>query len=77
MPNALEIYPALLHFADWTADRYPFNADYNNDCVYTIADFGAYQAGFVNGEPRADFNGDGQLTIADFGAFQNAWVEGR
>lgn len=77
LPNAQEIYPAILYYADWMADRYPFNADYNNDCLYTIADFGAFQAGFVAGQPRADFNGDGQLTIADFGAFQAAFVEGR
>ncbi len=77
IPNAEEAYPALLHYADWTADRYPFKADYNDDCLYTIADFGAFQTGFVAGELRADFTGDGQLTIADFGAFQTAWVAGR
>lgn len=77
IPNAEEVYPALLYYAQWTLDRYPFNADFNNDCLYTVADFGAFQTGFVAGDPRADFNGDGRLTVADFGAFQNAWIEGR
>ncbi len=51
-------------------------ADFNNDGNLTIADFGAFQAGFVQGNPEADFNNDGQLTIADFGAFQSAFVQG-
>ncbi len=51
-------------------------ADFNRDCQLTIADFGAFQAAFVQGSPLADFNGDGQLTIADFGAFQAAFVNG-
>ncbi len=51
-------------------------ADYNCDDALTIADFGAFQTGFVSGEPKADMTGDGNLTIADFGAFQTAFVAG-
>lgn len=51
-------------------------ADFNTDGQLTIADFGAFQAGFVAQDPRADFNGDCTLTIADFGAFQSAFVAG-
>lgn len=51
-------------------------ADFNTDGLLTIADFGAYQTGFVGGDPRADFTSDCVLTIADFGAFQTAFVAG-
>lgn len=51
-------------------------ADFNRDGALTIADFGAFQTGFVLKDPRADFNGDCNLTIADFGAFQTAFVTG-
>ena len=72
-----ETFPATMYQAEWIAQQFPFAADFNNDCVYTVADFGAFQTGFVAGDPRADFTGDGQLTVADFGAFQTAWVQGR
>ncbi len=77
IPNSQEVYPALLHYADWTADTFPFKADFNDDCEYTVADFSAFQTAFVAGDPRADFNGDGQFTVADFSAFQSAWVAGQ
>jgi Animal haem peroxidase len=48
--------------------------DFNLDNKLTIADFGAYQTGFVAGDMNCDFNKDGTLTIADFSAFQTAFV---
>jgi hypothetical protein len=51
-------------------------ADYNRDGGLSIADFGAFQTGFVLGEARADFSGDCTLSVADFGAFQTAFVLG-
>lgn len=51
-------------------------ADFNRDGLLSVADFGAFQTGFVVGDPRADFNGDCALTVADFGAFQTAYVLG-
>lgn len=51
-------------------------ADYNCDDLLTVADFGAYQTGFVLGQSKADMNGDGVLTVADFGAFQTAFAVG-
>ncbi|MFM9996733.1 MAG: M14 family zinc carboxypeptidase [Phycisphaerales bacterium] len=74
VPNSEEIFPALLHYAQWTADLHPFRADMNNDCLYTVGDFGAFTNAFVTADPRADFTNDGQFTVADFGAFQGQWV---
>lgn len=77
LPNAEEIYPALVYFGQWTVAEYPFRADFNGDCVYNLADFGSFQTAFAQGDPRADFNGDGVLNLADFGAFQSAFALGR
>ncbi|MCC6659425.1 MAG: hypothetical protein IT437_00930 [Phycisphaerales bacterium] len=77
IPNCEEVFPAILAAAQWTIQRYPFRADTDHDCVYTLADFGAFQTLFAGGDPRADFNGDGVLNLADFGAFQTAWALGR
>lgn len=74
LPNAEEIFPALVYFGQWTVAEYPFQADFNGDCVYNLADFGAFQTAFAQGDPRADFNGDGLLNLADFGAFQTAFA---
>ncbi len=54
----------------------PWPADFNQDGQLTIADFAAFQAAFVAGDPRCDFTGNGQLTIADFAAFQAAFAAG-
>lgn len=51
-------------------------ADFNQDGILNLADFGAFQTGFALGDPRADFNGDGVLNLADFGAFQTAFALG-
>ncbi len=51
-------------------------ADFNRDGQLTVADFGAFQTGFVAADGRADFNADCALTVADFGAFQTAFVLG-
>ncbi len=59
-----------------TPDECECRADYNADGQLTIADFGAFQAGFVAGQECADFNADGNHTIADFGSFQAAFVAG-
>ncbi len=60
------------------AGRYRIFArcDINEDCALTVQDFGAFQAIFGLGDPRADFDGNGLLTVADFGAFQTAFVTG-
>ncbi len=51
-------------------------ADFNRDGSLTVADFGAFQTGFVLADPRADLNLDCAHTVADFGAFQTAFVLG-
>jgi hypothetical protein len=51
-------------------------ADFNNDGHLTVADFGAFQTVFVQGDPYADCNGDLALTVADFGCFQTRFVAG-
>jgi hypothetical protein len=51
-------------------------ADFNHDGARTVADFAAFQTGFVSGDLRTDFNLDLILTVADFAAFQNAFTAG-
>ncbi|MFM9995139.1 MAG: TIGR03790 family protein [Phycisphaerales bacterium] len=50
--------------------------DFNGDGQLSVADFGAFQTGYVLADPRADFNGDCALSVGDFGAFQTAYVLG-
>jgi hypothetical protein len=73
VPNCEEVFPAILYAARWTADQFSFRADFDGDCLYTSADFGAFQAAYAVGDPRADLNGDGLLNLADFGSFQTAF----
>ncbi len=60
------------------AEECPFACypDCNADCNLTIADFGCFQAAFVNASPYADCNGSGTLTIADFACYQAAFAAG-
>jgi hypothetical protein len=51
-------------------------ADLNFDGRLDLADFGAFQTLFANGDPLADVNGDGVLNLADFGAFQTVFALG-
>jgi hypothetical protein len=52
-------------------------ADINADGALTVADFGAFQTAFVQGDLRVtDFSEDGVSSVADFGAFQTAFVAG-
>jgi carboxypeptidase A1 len=76
IPNSEEILPAALHLGAWIADRFPFKADFNADCVYSIDDFIAFQTGFAVSDPAADMDGDGALTIDDFIVFQTLFAVG-
>jgi outer membrane protein assembly factor BamB len=51
-------------------------SDFNHSGTLTISDFGAFQAAFVNGDPRTDFNLDGMTSIADFSSYQSAFTAG-
>ncbi len=51
-------------------------ADFNDDGLLNLADFGAFQTAFAVQDPMADFNGDGVFNLADFGAFQTAFAIG-
>jgi subtilisin family serine protease len=62
--------------ANGQPDECECRADYNADGALTVADFGSFQTGFVQGQACADFNGDGTHTVADFGSFQTAFVVG-
>lgn len=69
----------LKSFARGEASRPWFvacEADFNNDGSLSIADFGAFQAVFTQGDPYADCNHDQALTIADFPCFQAKFVAG-
>jgi murein tripeptide amidase MpaA len=76
IPNSQEILAAAVHLSSWIADRFPFKADFNGDCVYSIDDFIAFQTGFAVSDPRADMDGDGALTIDDFIVFQTLFAIG-
>lgn len=65
----VNVYKAL-HAAD------PCYPDFDHDGTLSVADFGAFQAGFAAGKYRADCNADGAWTISDFGCFQAAFVGG-
>lgn len=51
-------------------------ADFNRSGSLTVADFIAFQSGFVAQDSRADFNLSCSFTVADFIAFQSAFVAG-
>jgi murein tripeptide amidase MpaA len=76
LPTGNEILPAVLYMAQQIADRYPFLADFTNDCQYNIDDFIAFQTSYSIGEARADLDGDGQLSIDDFITFQTLYSIG-
>lgn len=77
IPNAQEVVPATFLHAEWVMQQYPFRADVDGDCRYTVADFTAFLQLFAAGDPRADMDGDGRLTVADFTAFLQAFAAGR
>lgn len=51
-------------------------ADFNDDGVINLADFGSFQTTFAVGDLRADLNCDRNLNLADFGTFQTAHALG-
>ncbi len=74
LPGAEEAFPALMYQAEWIAAEFPFRADINDDCRYTIDDYIGFQTAFALGDPRADLDGSGSLNVNDFTAFQTAFA---
>lgn len=50
--------------------------DFNGDGSLSVADFSAFRAAFLAGDPQADFNKNGTLEVADFSAFRTAFLAG-
>jgi hypothetical protein len=77
IPNGEEVLPAALQQARWAADQFPYLADWNHDCAYSVADFLAFLNDFASGAPACDIDGDGSVNVGDFLAFLSAYGQGR
>jgi carboxypeptidase A2 len=77
LPGAQEALPGLLYQAQWAADQFPFVADWNHDCLYSVADFLAFLSDFAAGAPVCDLNSDGSVNVQDFLAFLAAYSSAR
>lgn len=53
-----------------------YRADVNADGELSVADFAAFRALYLAGDPGADFSGDGTLSVADFTAFRASYLAG-
>jgi len=76
IPNGEEIFPALVHLAEWARLGARPRADFNDDASVNTLDVLAFLNAFVAGDDSADFNGDGTVNTIDVVAFLNAWTEG-
>ncbi|HZW09997.1 MAG TPA: M14 family zinc carboxypeptidase [Phycisphaerales bacterium] len=76
LPNAQEMYPALVAFASWARLAHAPPGDFNHDASVDSLDVLAFVGAWSAGDGAADFNGDGLLDIRDLSAFLNAWNAG-
>jgi hypothetical protein len=76
-PGAEETLPAHLYKAEWILERYPFRADFDGNCHYSIDDFTAFINAWALEDPETDFDRSGHRNIDDFTAFMNAWAARR
>ncbi len=76
IPNAEEVYPALLHFAAWARAQKAPRADFNDDARMDTLDVLAFLNAWTGNDPDADFNADGTIDTRDVLAFLNEWSAG-
>ncbi|HZW09998.1 MAG TPA: M14 family zinc carboxypeptidase [Phycisphaerales bacterium] len=76
IPNAEEVYPALLAFAAWSRDQRAPLGDFNDDAAVDTRDVVEFLNAWSSGHASADFNLDGTLDIRDVIAFLNGWAAG-
>ncbi len=76
IPNAEEVFPALLHFADWARLERKSPADFNDDATIDTQDVLAFLNAWSAGDPSADIDGNGLVDTRDVLGFLNLWVGG-
>ena len=76
IPNAEEVFPALVRFAGWALDNRHAPGDFNVDAETNTLDVLAFLNAWNADDPRADFNNDGSTDTLDVLAFLNAWNAG-
>ncbi len=76
IPNGEEVFPALVHFAQWALANRSAPGDFNMDAKIDTLDVLSFLNAWNNNEPRGDFNGDGSINTHDVLAFLNAWNAG-
>ena len=76
IPNAEEVFPALLHFAEWARLERKPPSDFNDDARTDTQDVLAFLNAWAAGDPTADIDGNGLIDTRDVLAFLNAWVAG-
>lgn len=73
IPNGEEIFPALVHFAEWAVANRGAAGDFNMDARIDTLDVLTFLNAWNNNDPRGDFNSDGVFNTQDVLAFLNAW----
>ncbi|MFG0242622.1 MAG: M14 family zinc carboxypeptidase [Phycisphaerales bacterium JB054] len=76
IPNAEEVYPALVHFMSWARLERKPRADFNDDAAMNTLDVLAFLNAWGAGDGSADFNDDGSVNTLDVLAFLNEWSAG-
>lgn len=76
IPNAEEVYPALVHFATWARLERKPPADFNDDAQVNTQDVLSFLNAWAAADDSADFNGDGSINTQDVLSFLNVWVAG-
>jgi len=76
IPNAEEVYPAMVHFASWARLEHKPPADFNDVAEINTLDVIAFLNAWSANDMSADFNNDGSINTQDVLAFLNAWAAG-
>lgn len=74
LPGATETFAAILTHAQTLQAEFPFQADWNNDCSYTIFDYIAFSNDFAAGNLACDLDGNGVLNVFDYILFGNLFA---
>ena len=76
IPNSEEVFPALVHFAEWARLERKPAGDFNDDARTDTQDVLAFLNAWAAGDPAADIDGNGEVDTRDVLGFLNAWAGG-
>lgn len=76
IPNSEEIFPALIHFAEWARSERRPPADFNDDGAIDSLDVIEFLNAWAAGAGAADMDGNGVVDTRDVIWFLNAWAIG-